>query len=517
MKEYNINEIRTAIETLNKASVAYDAGHPFMSDKAWDDLYFKVKQFEEDTGILYPDSPTREVVTYATMTSLEKVQHNHLMLSLDKTKSIDEIQAFCGNKEVIAMAKMDGLTCSLMYVDGKLIKAETRGNGIIGENILHNAQHLKNVPQQISTDKEVIVIDGEVICTYTDFEPFQDEYKNPRNFASGSIRLLNAEESEMRHLSFIAWDGIEGFDETTLSAKLDKIAKYGFEVVPWMIENPTYAINDINEYCHRHGYPIDGIVFKYNDCVEYNKCGRTEHHFKGGIAFKFYDDLYDTKLLDIEWSMGKTGVLTPVAIFEPVKADGSVIERASLHNISLLEDIFNGRPHYGQSITIYKANQIIPQIYEAQPATKDMAEIKFPELCPCCGQPLSYRYEGVSQYCFCDNKECSGRLINRLEHLFGKKGLDIKGLSENTFDKLINWGWVNSLEDVFKLAQYRDEWIGKPGFGPKSVDNILQAIIEGKECELYQFISGISIPLVGVKYAKMMMGLINYIWPLIRL
>lgn len=502
MKEYDINEIRTAIETLNKASVAYDTGHPFMSDKAWDDLYFKVKQFEEDTGILYPDSPTREVVTYETMTSLEKVQHNHLMLSLDKTKSIDEIQAFCGNKEVIAMAKMDGLTCSLMYVNGKLTKAETRGNGIIGENILHNAKHLKNVPQQINTDKEAIVIDGEVICTYTDFEPFQDEYKNPRNFASGSIRLLSAEESEMRHLSFIAWDGIEGFDETTLSAKLDKIAEYGFEVVPWMIENPIYAINDINEYCHCHSYPIDGIVFKYNDCAEYNRCGRTEHHFKGGLAFKFYDDLYNTKLLNIEWSMGKTGVLTPIAVFEPVQADGSVIERASLHNLSLLEDIFNGRPHYGQALTIYKANQIIPQVYESQPATPDMEEIKFPELCPCCGQPLSYRYDGMSQYCFCDNKECSGRLINRLDHFFGKKGLDIKGLSKATFEKLINWGWVNSLIDVFNLKEHKDEWIKKPGFGEKSVNNILIAIDIGCICEFSSFIAGLGIPLVGTRYSK---------------
>ena len=493
------------IKTLNEATAAYEAGHPIMSDKQWDDLYFQLKEFEDTTGIIYPNSPVRVISVYK-FSQLRKVTHSHPMLSLAKTKSLTDINEFVGNHDVVAMAKMDGLTCSLTYINGKLFCAETRGNGIEGEDVTHNVEHIKNVPIVIPTSKQTVVIDGEVICTYADFEPFQNEYRNPRNFAAGSIRLQDPYESERRNLSFIAWDGIEGFDETTLTDKLDTIANYGFDTVPWIMENPQYAISDLQSYCQTHSYPIDGIVFKYNNCAEYESMGRTEHHFNGGIAYKFYDDLYETQLLDVEWSMGKTGVLTPIAVFEPVEADGSIIERASLHNVSLLYDIFNGQtPFKHQGIRIYKANQIIPQVYDATGPIKDVPPediIKFPEICPCCGKPLSYRYEGVSEYCFCDNTACEGRLINRLDHFFGKRGLDIKGLSEATFEKLINWGWVNSITDVFHLENYKEEWIKKAGFGPKSVENLLNSINTGRRCELAAFLAGLGIPLVGTKYAK---------------
>lgn len=511
MKEYefvDLSNVQEVIWELNRATNLYNAGTPIMSDKQWDDLYFKLEQFEENCGFVYADSPTRKINDFKVLSSLNKVEHSHLMLSLDKTKSLSEIEAFCSNHDVIAMAKMDGLTCSLTYINGILTRAETRGNGVVGEDVLHNVIHIKNVPQALKTSIPTLVVDGEVICTYKDFEPFQNEYRNPRNFASGSIRLLDSNESKLRNLSFVAWDVIEGIDEPTLSGKLDILTQFGFDIVPWVLENPKYAITDIQDYCKTHLYPIDGIVFKYNDCIEYEKMGHTEHHFRGGIAYKFYDDLYETRLLDIEWSMGKTGVLTPVAIFEPVEADGSVIERASLHNLSLLEDILGCYPYKNQPIRIYKANQIIPQIYDAlETYTLDSnipqtQLIMFPDKCPCCGEPLSYRYDGVSKYCFCDNPDCDGRLINHLDHFFGKKGLDIKGLSKATFEKLIDWGWVNSLSDVFSLNEHQDEWMKKPGFGPKSVANILNAIEVGKNCELYQFISGISIPLVGVKYGK---------------
>ena len=509
MKEYefvDLSNVQEVIRELNHATDLYNEGHPIMSDKQWDDLYFKLEQFEKGCGFVYADSPTHKINDFKVLSSLTKVEHSHLMLSLDKTKSLAEIDEFCKNHDVIAMAKMDGLTCSLTYTNGVLTRAETRGNGIVGEDVLHNVIHIKNVPQVLNTSIPILVIDGEVICTYTDFEPFADTYRNPRNFASGSIRLLDANESKMRNLTFIAWDVIEGLDEPTLSGKLDILTQFGFDVVPWILENPKYAITDIQNYCQAHSYPIDGIVFKYNDCIEYEKMGHTEHHFRGGIAYKFYDDLYETQLLNIEWSMGKTGVLTPVAIFEPVDADGSIVERASLHNVSLLKDIFNGQPPFKhQGIRIYKANQIIPQIYDATGPIKDVPakdQITFPVNCPCCGKPLSYRYEGVSEYCFCDNPECDGKLINRLDHFFGKKGLDIKGLSKATFEKLINWGWVNSLIDVFNLKEHKDEWMKKPGFGEKSVTNILIAIDIGHICELSSFIAGLGIPLVGTRYSK---------------
>jgi len=498
------NEInpQELIKTLNDATAQYEAGHPIMSDKQWDDLYFQLKQFEERTGIIYPDSPVHTIKVYQ-FSSLKKVTHSHPMLSLDKTKSLTAINDFIGNHEVVAMAKMDGLTCSLTYTNGMLTRAETRGNGIEGEDITHNVEHVKNVPIKIPTNKPTVVIDGEMICTYKDFEPFKGEYRNPRNFAAGSIRLQDPYESQRRNLTFIAWDGIEGFDETTLTDKLSTISNYGFDIVPWMMENPQHAITDIQQYCQTHSYPIDGIVFKYNNCAEYEAMGRTEHHFKGGIAYKFYDDLYDTELLDIEWSMGKTGVLTPIAIFEPIDVDGSIVERASLHNVSLLKDFFRGTPFRHQPMRIYKANQIIPQVYDtadSKALTDDI--IPFPEVCPYCGHPLDYRYEGVSEYCFCDNKACGGRLINRLDHFFGKKGLNIKGLSEATFEKLIDWGWVNSITDVFHLENYREEWIKKPGFGPKSVENLLNSINAGRHCELSSFLAGLGIPLVGSRYSK---------------
>lgn len=303
------NKIRNLIDDLNNYTKLYDEGHPIISDKQWDELYFKLVNLENTYNIYYEDSPTQKV-NYQVVNKLEKVEHDHPMLSLDKTKSIDEVKTFIGNHEYITMAKMDGLTCSLTYENGRLVKAETRGNGIIGENILHNALQVKNIPNRIDIlDK--IVIDGEIICDYNNFKYFENEYKNPRNFASGSIRLLNSEESAMRKLSFVAWDLIKNFEEgeKTLSDKLAYLNRHGFTIVPYVIRgNKTIEeyINYIKEKCKELEYPIDGIVFKYNNCKEYDAAGRTDHHFKGGLAYKFYDEEYETTLEDIEWTMGRT-------------------------------------------------------------------------------------------------------------------------------------------------------------------------------------------------------------------
>lgn len=498
------------IKTLNDATVAYNEGHPIMSDEQWDSLYFQLKKVEEETGVVYPNSPTRQIIPYDKVEGLAKVKHGHPMLSLDKTKSIDDIKSFCDGKEMIAMAKMDGLTCSLTYTNGLLTAAETRGNGKVGEDILHNARHIKNIPQKIAAQNSRIVIDGEVICTYKDFEAFQDEYRNPRNFASGSIRLLDSEESAARSLSFIAWDGIEGFKEERLSEKLETIKQYGFDIVPYSLDDIEDAINALKEECIRDSYPIDGIVFKYDNVKDYEACGRTEHHFKGGIAYKFYDELYDTELIDIEWSMGRTGVLTPVAIFNPVEIDGAIIERASLHNLSILQEVLGVTPYVSQPIRIYKANQIIPQVYDAEKLTREEIEvsghevIEYPVKCPCCGHTLIPRNDGTSTFLVCENNECDGKLINRLDHFFGKKGLDVKGLSIETFEKLINWGMIKTFVDVFHLDKYSAELAKKPGFGKKSTENMLKAIEKGKTCELSQFICAIGIPNVGARYAKVL-------------
>lgn len=364
--ENNHTEIRNLIDNLNYYTKLYDEGHPQISDKEWDNLYFKLVKLENETGIYYEDSPTQRI-NYQVVNQLKKVEHSHPMLSLDKTKDMNVIMSFANSKKWIAMGKMDGLTCSLRYLDGKLVSAETRGNGLVGEDILHNALQVKNIPKKISYFNELIV-DGEIICTYKDFEPFEKEYKNPRNFASGSIRLLDSKESAMRKLTFVAWDCIKGFEDAdNLFLKLNLLKQIGFTIVPNTFDyyTPPAAIKYIEEECSRLKYPIDGVVFKYNNVADYEAAGRTDHHYKGGLAFKFYDEEYETTLEDIEWTMGRTGILTPVAIFTPVDIDGTEVSRASLHNISIMENLL-GKPYIGQKIWVIKSNQIIPQIIRAE-------------------------------------------------------------------------------------------------------------------------------------------------------
>ena len=463
---------------------------------------------EQKTGIYYEDSPTQRV-NYQVVNKLNKVEHSHPMLSLDKTKSIDEVKSFLGNKPHIAMAKMDGLTCSLTYENGRLVAAETRGNGIIGEDILHNALQIKSIPKRIEYTNK-LVVDGEVICTYEDFENFKDEYKNPRNFASGSIRLLNSEESANRHLTFIAWDVIEGFkDNDFLSTRLKELGELGFTYVPFFYDNSIednrveHAIDEIKIFCNKIGYPIDGIVFKYDKVSEYLAAGRTDHHFKGGIAYKFYDDEYETKLIDIEWTMGRTGQLTPVAIYEDIDIDGTICNRASLHNITILKDTLGGYGWDGQKIKVFKANQIIPQISWAQPEDEYTKKyFHYPMTCPICNQPTKIKKDVVSEILYCDNPMCEGKLLNKLDHFCSKKGLDIKGLSKATLDKLINWGWVENIKDIFTLFTHKEEWVKKQGFGVASVEKILSAIDIASETTLDKIIAAAGIPEIGSRVAK---------------
>lgn len=501
--------IKSLIEELNYHTKLYDEGHPIISDHDWDDMYFRLVEAEKIAGLYYENSPTQRV-NYDVKTKLEKITHSHPMLSLDKTKSIDDIKSFIGNKQYVGMAKMDGLTCSLTYEKGRLIAAETRGNGVVGEDILHNALAVKNIPKKINYLQK-LVVDGEIICTYENFKEFEDEYKNPRNFASGSIRLLDSKESAKRNLSFIAWDVVEGFsDNEFLSTRLIELAKSSFEIVPFLYGDETdeeqveHTIEAIKDHCSKRSYPIDGIVFKYDKVKDYNAAGRTDHHFKGGIAYKFYDDEYETKLLDITYDIGRTGVLTPVAIYEEIDIDGSVCSRASLHNMSILQDTLHGPGWYGQRIKIAKMNMIIPQIMWAEEDEVGVEKqyISLISKCPICGGDCSLHKANDSEMLYCDNPLCEGKLVNRLDHFCSKKGLDIKGLSKATLEKLVDWGWINTYQDIFILNQHRDQWIKKPGFGVASVDKILNAIEEGKKTSLEKVIAAAGIPEIGSRVAK---------------
>lgn len=361
-------KIQQLIEYLNFHTRLYDEGKPIITDLEWDKKYFELQELEKEYSIYFNNSPT-QTISYEIVNSLEKVVHNHDMLSLEKTKDPIEIKDFLGNEPYLAMCKMDGLTCSLKYENGFLVSAETRGNGKVGENILHNAKVIPSIPKQIPITSN-LVIDGEIICSKADFKEFENEYANPRNFASGSIRLLDSNECSKRKLQFIAWDVIQGLeDERDLSSKLDMLELCGFLPVPYYRgdkkEDVATAIDTLTRLADILFYPIDGIVFKFEN-VEYGRSlGQTSHHFKNAMAFKFADDTVETELIDIEWTMGRTGILTPVAIFNSVELEGSIVSRASLHNISIMEETL-GQPYVGQKLWVSKRNMIIPQIEKAE-------------------------------------------------------------------------------------------------------------------------------------------------------
>ena len=503
-----MEKIRELIDRLNIYTEAYDKGTPLISDREWDDLYFQLAKIENKTGLYYEDSPTQKI-HFKEVSKLDKVTHSHPMLSLAKTKEISEVKSFLGDKAYICMGKMDGLTCSLTYRGGKLVGAETRGNGIVGEDILHNAYVIKNIPKKIPWQDEFIV-DGEIICTYDNFEKFSNEYKNPRNFASGSIRLLDSRECSTRNLTFVAWDIID-FTMKLLSTKMELLKEYGFTTVPYTIDDDFYTptleeqIEKVKKECADLSYPIDGVVFKYDFCRAYEEAGRTDHHFKGGLAYKFYDEEYETTIEDIEWTMGRTGVLTPVAILAPIDIDGTEVSRANIHNITVAHETLGGLCFgwKGQKVWVYKANMIIPQISRAEEDDeKTKAYFTLPYICPVCGGEVETRKEVDSEMLYCANPQCEGKLINRLDHFVGKKGLDIKGLSKATISKLIDLGWVTRIADVFDLSRHKDEWKALSGFGEKSVSNILGSIDACRNCDLESAIAGIGIPLIGRTVAK---------------
>ena len=504
--------MKELVDKLNYYTKLYDEGHPAVSDKQWDDMYFTLLKKEREAGYALPNSPTQRI-DYQVVSELRKVKHNHPMLSLAKTKDWFEFlryfTAINPSKDVVGMIKVDGLTCSLRYLDGRLVSAETRGNGIEGEDILHNALVVQNIPKKIDY-KEELIIDGEIICTTKDFEEFKEEYANPRNFASGSIRLLDSNECAKRKLKFIAWNVVSHNWETIIDS-FTNLTKLGFTVVPWTSSFDWDAKEFLIERAEEFGIPIDGLVGRFNDITFGDSLGATGHHSKAAYAFKFYDEEYTTWLNDIEFTMGRTGVLTPTAIFNPVDTGDSIVERASLHNLTIMKQLL-GTPYQGQTITIYKANMIIPQVSSGGvPECKadiEGLEIKIPTICPVCGGSLEVVCEVDTEVLMCRNSECPGKLVNRLDHFCSKKGLDIKGLSKATLTKLVEWGWINELADLYKLCEHSAEWVMKPGFGSKSVENILNAIEKSRQPQLDAFISALGIPMIGVNIAK---DLIKYV------
>ena len=453
----NSLQIKNLVNKLNNASKAYyNTGQPIMSDAEFDSKLNELQDLETKTGIILSNSPTQNVGS-VVLKEIPEVKHTTPMLSLDKCHSVEEIINFAKEHNLVASIKLDGISCRLIYQDGELIRAESRGNGEIGNDITEHVRQFKNVPLHINKEGTYI-IDGEALIKLDDFEEVNKngEYKNSRNLTAGTLSSLDTSVVKDRKLSWYAWEVVKGAAWTNESSFFNKLAEansLGFNVVPNIseIDSSEYStiIDRLLKIAVDLHLPQDGVVFKFDD-IEYGKSlGNTNHHFKNGIAWKAPNNDVITYLKDIEFTMGKTGVLTPTAVFEPVLIDGSTVERASLHNISVMRDILH-RPYKGQKVATFKSNLIIPQIRwgEMSSNDEDYNYIYVPSTCPICGGKTKIIKENDSEVLICTSPTCVGKLLGRLNHAVSRNALNIEGLSEATIDKFISLGWLKSIKDI---------------------------------------------------------------------
>ena len=508
-------DIAARVRELNSASEAYyNSDNPIMSDYEFDCKYDELKRWEEETGIVLSNSPTQNVGA-TTLSSIKEVTHKTPMLSLEKCHSTEEIIKFANNHNLVASVKLDGLTVRLTYKNGNLVLAESRGNGVVGSDVTEHVKQFTNVPLHINKEGTYI-IDGEALIKLDDFAEINKngEYKNSRNLAAGTLSSLDTSVVKDRKLSWYAWEVVEGAKESkSFTFSLIEAEELGLDVVP--NANLGYSemdIEEVIEYCFdkakEYNLPQDGVVFKF-DNVEYGKSlGNTSHHFRNGIAYKVFNDSVETILKDIEWSCGKTGILTPVAIFNTVDIDGSEVSRASLHNISIMEEIMDN-PWIGQKIGIYKANLIIPAVRWAEQLDYDNQNssnkqfLDIPSVCPICGASTKIIKDNDSEVLYCTNEDCKGRLLGKLTHAVSKSALNISGLSESTLNRLIKFGWVTSIKDIYHLSNYKSHMIVLDGFGKRSIEKLLNSIEESRNTNLERFLYALSIPLLGKSASKM--------------
>ena len=483
----------------------YKTGRSELSDAEYDRL---VEQAEK-LGYV-------ETVGATPVDNIEKITHEHPMLSLDKCHTIDEVGKFCGDKVCIAMWKADGLTISATYIDGVLSRLETRGNGEVGNDIMFHANSIENLPKHINKNGKY-VIDGECVILEKDFKAINskitksEQYSNSRNLAAGSLNLLDADISKKRHLRFYAWDVIDGERGDCLSENLLEARTLGFNTVNYDIfggkynmwgsseEDVKYTIDVLRSNALAEGFPIDGIVIKFNDIKFGKSLGMTGHHPKNAIAYKFKDDTYPTKLKSVEWQVGKTGQVTPVANVDPVDCDGVIVEKASLHNISIMKSfgLTNGCTCY-----IKRANDVIPQIESAD--NDGNGEIEIPTTCPICGHSTEIRKDKDSEILYCTNDDCPGKLLGKWKTFVSKKGMDVDGLSEATLDTFLKRGYLdNMFVNLYSLQDYKKELYKIDGFGKKSIDNLIDAIERSKNVDLVHFLCAFSIPNIGEGQSKL--------------
>lgn len=506
--ENSLQRMKELVEKLDQAAKAYyQEDREIMSNQEYDSLYDQLEQLEKETGTVLTNSPTVRV-GYEAVNELPKEEHPSPMLSLDKTKDREVLRGFIGNHKCLLSWKLDGLTIVLTYENGELVKAVTRGNGIVGEVITNNARVFKNIPLRISY-KGQLVLRGEAIITYSEFERINEtigdadaKYKNPRNLCSGSVRQLNNEITAKRNVRFYAFALVSAQDVDFSNSREQQfiwLKKQGFEVVEYKVvtsESLDEAMDYFSKAIVNNDFPSDGLVVTYDDIAYGESLGSTAKFPRNSFAFKWADEMRETRLVDMEWSPSRTGLINPVAIFEPVELEGTTVSRASVHNISIVKELQLG---IGDTIKVYKANMIIPQIAENLTRSGNLV---IPDKCPVCGREARIRKENDVETLYCMNPDCVAKKIKSFSLFTSRDAMNIDGLSEATLEKFIAMGFIHNFGDIFEIGKYKDQIVEMEGFGQKSFDNLMMSLEKAKETTLAKVIYSLGITGIGLANAK---------------
>lgn len=508
METAEVTRMKELVQKLNEAAKAYyQEDREIMSNREYDALYDELEQAEKITGIVLADSPTVRV-GYEAVDALPKETHESPMLSLDKTKDREVLRGFIGNHKTLLSWKMDGLTIVLTYENGELQKAVTRGNGIVGEVITNNARVFRNIPLKIAYQGR-LVLRGEAIITYSDFERINNsiedvdaKYKNPRNLCSGSVRQLNNQITAERNVRFYAFALVSAQDvemHNSREFQMEWLRTQGFEVVEYRVvtsENLDEVMDYFAEKIVTNDFPSDGLVALYDDIAYGESLGSTAKFPRNAFAFKWADEVRETTLREIEWSPSRTGLINPIAVFDPVELEGTTVSRASVHNVSIVKDLKLG---IGDTIQVYKANMIIPQIAEN---LTQSGNLEIPDTCPVCGQEAKIICENDVEALYCMNPDCVAKKIKAFTLFVSRDAMNIDGLSEATLEKFIAKGFIHNFGDIFEIEKYRDEIVTMDGFGEKSFDNLISSIEKAKDTTLAKVIYSLGISNIGLSNAK---------------
>lgn len=514
-----ISRIHYLVEFLRKcANEYYNGSTPSLSDAQYDALFDELQLLEDETGVILADSPTQNVGS-EILGSLPKVTHKIPLLSLAKTKDANDIAKMAADNTGYLALKIDGLTVELLYENGVLTEASTRGDGTIGELITHNARVFKNIPHKIPL-KNTLRVTGEAYIYIDTFNQInekidndEDKFSTPRNLAAGSVRQLDSSVCKERNVHFMPFNVLEGMESiSSRSERIITLSKYGFSLIPFSIvstgtsaEEIIKSIAELKSVAFKNNLPIDGIVFFYDDAIYSASLGRTAHHFRDGIAYKFGDPTFETTLKEIKWNISRTGQLTPIAIFDAIEIDNTIVERASLHNITFIKEL---KLKVDDRILVSKRNMIIPHIEKNLSNTdRDSYHIDAPVICPICKNKTeivsTINGDRTIEVLYCNNPYCAGKKIKAFSHFVSKHAMNIDGLSEQTIEKFIERGWLQNLSDIYSLSKYRDAIIDLDGFGEKSYNKLISAIDMSKETTLSNLLVALNIDLIGKSGAKL--------------